>query len=198
MMGEAWGHFLGDKRMISAFSTQLGFMAVAILEEELVGLSFGHPSERVARRSLVRFPARSGGSLLKQAMLDYSTESTISSDHLIERLTRFAEGEEVEFDDVLVSTTGMTEFQICVTAACRAIPWAETVSYGELAAKVGHPGAARAVGTVMSKNRVPLVVPCHRVLASGGQLGGYSAPQGLAMKRRLLELEQQGQVVAAI
>jgi methylated-DNA-[protein]-cysteine S-methyltransferase len=184
--------------MISAFSTQLGFMAVALLEGELVGLSFGHPAERVARRSLERFPARSGGSLLKQAMLDDSTESTISSDRLIERLTRFAEGETVEFDDVLVSTIGMTEFQIRVTAACRAIPWGETVSYGELAARVGHPGAARAVGTVMSKNRVPLVVPCHRVLATGGHLGGYSAPQGLAMKRRLLELEKNSLLATAV
>lgn len=184
--------------MISAFATQFGYMAVATLEGELVGLSFGHPAERIARQSLERFLTRSGDELLKQARLEDSTESSIFSDRLIDRLTRFAEGEPVEFDDVPVSATGMTEFQRQVIAACRAIPWGETVSYGGLAAKVGHPGAARAVGTVMSKNRVPLVVPCHRVLASGGNLGGYSAPQGLAMKRRLLALEKQGQAVAAI
>ncbi len=184
--------------MINAFATQLGYMAVATLEGELVGLSFGHPTARVARESLERFHARTGGKLLKQASLEDSTESTLFSDRIIDRLTRFAEGEVVEFDDVAVSTAGMTEFQRQVIAACRAITWGETLSYGELAARVGHPGAARAVGTVMSKNRVPLVVPCHRVLASGGNLGGYSAPQGLAMKRRLLALEKQGQAVAAI
>ena len=64
------------------------------------------------------------------------------------------------------------------------------MTYGELAETVRHPGAARAVGSVMSNNRYPLIVPCHRVLASGGRLGGYSAPQGLAMKERLLAAEQ--------
>ncbi|MDZ4658862.1 MAG: methylated-DNA--[protein]-cysteine S-methyltransferase [Bythopirellula sp.] len=181
--------------MISAFATQLGYMALATLDGELIGLSFGHPSERAARQSLERFYTQSGGKLLKQSMLESSTESTLFNDRLIESLTRFADGEAVEFDDVVVSLDGMTEFQTQVIAACRAIPWGETVSYGELAAQVGHPGAARAVGTVMSKNRVPLVVPCHRVLASGGNLGGYSAPQGLAMKRKLLELERQSQAM---
>ena len=73
--------------------------------------------------------------------------------------------------------------------ACQRIPRGETLSYGELAAKVGNPGAARAVGTVMSSNPLPLVIPCHRVLGAGGCLGGYSARQGVAMKRRLLEME---------
>ncbi len=74
-------------------------------------------------------------------------------------------------------------------AACRRIPWGQTRSYAQLAAVAGRPGAARAVGSVMAKNRVPLVVPCHRVIASSGQLGGYSAPQGLSLKRRLLAME---------
>ena len=65
-----------------------------------------------------------------------------------------------------------------------------TRTYGELAAECGSPGAARAVGSVMAKNRYPLIVPCHRVLAAGGELGGYSAPDGLKMKRRLLEMER--------
>ena len=64
-----------------------------------------------------------------------------------------------------------------------------TRSYGEVAAAAGSPGAARAVGQVMAANRTPLIVPCHRVLAAGGKIGGFSAPQGLALKRRLLALE---------
>ena len=76
-----------------------------------------------------------------------------------------------------------------VIAACRRIPWGETRSYGDLATECGSPGAARAVGSVMAKNRYPLIVPCHRVLAAGGDIGGYSAADGLVMKRRLLAAE---------
>ncbi|HEY7440638.1 MAG TPA: methylated-DNA--[protein]-cysteine S-methyltransferase [Acidimicrobiia bacterium] len=70
------------------------------------------------------------------------------------------------------------------------VPWGETVTYGELACIAGRPGAARAVGSAVASNPVPIIVPCHRVLAANG-LGGYggSAPTRLAVKRRLLELE---------
>jgi methylated-DNA-[protein]-cysteine S-methyltransferase len=64
-------------------------------------------------------------------------------------------------------------------------------TYGDLAAAIGSPGAARAVGSVMARNCFPLIVPCHRVLGAGGSLGGYSAPDGLRMKRRLLAMEGQ-------
>ncbi len=67
------------------------------------------------------------------------------------------------------------------------VPFGETVSYGELARRLGNPGASRAVGRANGANPVPIVVPCHRVLAAGGRLGGFSA--GLPMKRRLLALE---------
>jgi methylated-DNA-[protein]-cysteine S-methyltransferase len=83
----------------------------------------------------------------------------------------------------------VTDFQRKVLDACRAIPPGETLSYAELAVIAGAPGAARAVGNVMRTNRIPLVIPCHRVVGSGGSLGGYSAPDGLAMKRKLLERE---------
>ncbi len=176
--------------MISLFNTELGSMALATLEGEVVGLAFGHPSEDAARKSLEQFQTRSGSRLFRQAAQENSSEAGFFNDRVVELLKQFACGEMVDFDDIAVATDGMTNFQVQVIGACRAIPWGETVSYGELAAAVGHPGAARAVGTVMSKNRVPLIVPCHRVLASSGQLGGYSAPQGLAMKRRLLALEK--------
>jgi methylated-DNA-[protein]-cysteine S-methyltransferase len=108
---------------------------------------------------------------------------------VIERLERYAAGDEVTFGDVAVDERHLTHFGRRVAQACRRIPAGQTRSYGELAAACGSPGAARAVGQVMAKNRYPLVVPCHRVLAAGGLLGGFSAPQGLAMKRRLLAME---------
>ena len=98
-----------------------------------------------------------------------------------------AESED-ELLDIAIDTRGYTEFQSAVVEVCRRIPRGETATYGELAASAGRPRAARAVGTVMSQNRFPLVVPCHRVVASNS-LGGFSAPEGLSLKRRLLRME---------
>jgi methylated-DNA-[protein]-cysteine S-methyltransferase len=71
----------------------------------------------------------------------------------------------------------------------RAIPPGATLTYGEIAARVGEPGAAREVGQAMGKNPFPIVVPCHRVLAAGGRIGGFSANGGIHTKRRMLAIE---------
>lgn len=78
-------------------------------------------------------------------------------------------------------------FAVSVWRRLQGVPFGQTVSYGELARHLGNPGASRAVGRANGANPVPIFVPCHRVLAAGGRLGGFSA--GLAMKRRLLALE---------
>ncbi len=184
--------------MIVEFATELGYISLAVLDGEVIGISFGHPSARAARQSLERFQAHEGNDQIREAMLDNSTASARTSEHVVNLLTRFAEGESVDFDDVPLSLRGMSDFQAEVVAACRAIPWGKTVSYGELAEEVGHAGAARAAGTVMRKNRFPLIVPCHRVLASGGKIGGYSAAEGLTMKRRLLDMEQSDRFATSI
>ena len=98
-------------------------------------------------------------------------------------------GDRVDFSDVAIQLDHRTEFDRMVTAGCRRIAWGKTRSYAELATDVGHPGAARAVGNVMRRNPIPLIVPCHRVVGAAGRLGGFSAPGGLATKRWLLELE---------
>ncbi|CAJ36529.1 methylated-DNA--[protein]-cysteine S-methyltransferase [Methanocella arvoryzae] len=82
--------------------------------------------------------------------------------------------------------TGLTPFRIKIMEALRRVPAGETVTYGELAAAAGSPGAARAVGNVMARNPVPIIVPCHRVVATNG-LGGFTG--GLDVKRKLLRLE---------
>jgi methylated-DNA-[protein]-cysteine S-methyltransferase len=109
---------------------------------------------------------------------------------VVERLKSYAAGEAVDFSDVRIDDGHLTEFGRKIVKACRRIARGGTKTYGELAARCGSPGAARAVGQVMARNRYPLVVPCHRVLAAGGLIGGFSAPEGLTMKRRLLSLEQ--------
>ena len=108
---------------------------------------------------------------------------------LAHRLQAFADGVADDFLDVEVELADRTAFQRAVIGRCRRIPRGQVWTYGELAAHAGHPQAARAAGNVMATNRLPLVVPCHRVIGSGGQLGGFSAPQGLSMKRRLLRME---------
>ena len=80
-----------------------------------------------------------------------------------------------------------TEFQLRVWSELSKIPYGETISYGELARRVGDPGAARAVGLANGKNPLPVIVPCHRVIGADGSLTGFGG--GLDRKRRLLELE---------
>jgi methylated-DNA-[protein]-cysteine S-methyltransferase len=108
---------------------------------------------------------------------------------LAERIQSYAAGIDEDFSDVPLDLSHLTEFQRRVVKQCRRIRPGETLSYGELAAKAGYPGAARAVGSTMARNRFPIVIPCHRVVGSAGSLGGFSAPSGISLKRRMLDLE---------
>jgi methylated-DNA-[protein]-cysteine S-methyltransferase len=173
---------------IAPFVTQLNWMAIAWRDDHLVGSVFSYPSLLLAELALARIPGMPQ-SFCRVAAEGQAEELPSWVVSLIARLQFFADGEKVDFADVPLSLDHLTTFGARVIAACRRIPWGETRTYGELAAECGSPGAARAVGSVMAKNRYPLIVPCHRVLAAGGDLGGYSAPDGLAMKRRLLAME---------
>lgn len=104
-------------------------------------------------------------------------------------LAAYYRGEAVDLNAVALELPGETEFQAAVRAVVRAIPRGGTMSYGQVAAAAGRPGAARAVGRVMATNPLPPFIPCHRVLAADGRLGGYGG--GLALKQRLLDQEGQ-------
>ena len=106
---------------------------------------------------------------------------------LVGRLTAFLAGAGVELSDVPLDLDWTTPFQRAIADALRAVPRGEVVSYGELAAVAGYPGAARAVGTFCAGNRFMFFLPCHRVVGAGG-IGGYGSA-GLRVKRRLLWLE---------
>lgn len=90
---------------------------------------------------------------------------------------------------IRLDLSGQGPFCRRVYELARAIPAGETVTYGELAARAGEPGAARAVGQAMARNPFPLIVPCHRVMAAHGGAGGFSARGGVATKFRLLRIE---------
>lgn len=174
--------YMSTKSNVSThvFPSELGWMALAWTDKGLVRFTFGHPSAAAAIASL-------------EADADWTTARTDSLPkwvaYLAERLASYAGGGSERFDDVPLDLSHLTAFQRKVVTKCRQIGRGKTRSYGELAAASGSPGAARAVGSVMAKNRFPIIIPCHRVVGAGQSLGGFSAPDGLDMKRRMLALE---------
>jgi methylated-DNA-[protein]-cysteine S-methyltransferase len=109
---------------------------------------------------------------------------------VIEAAQRYFAGEQVDFSNVSLDLRGQDDFFGRIYAAARRVGWGQTTTYGSLAKELGAgPEAARAVGQAMAKNPVPLIIPCHRVLAAGGKLGGFSAPGGSTTKQRMLEME---------
>jgi methylated-DNA-[protein]-cysteine S-methyltransferase len=99
-------------------------------------------------------------------------------------------GEQTSLADVPLDMGGLPEFHQRVYEFARQIPAGSTCTYGELATRLGSPGAARAVGQAMGRNPFPPVVPCHRVLAAGGKIGGFTAPGGTSTKLRMLAIER--------
>jgi O-6-methylguanine DNA methyltransferase len=104
----------------------------------------------------------------------------------VRQVLEYLEGKRTRFE--LVLDLRGTPFQRSVWAALEAIPYGETRSYAQIARQIGKPAAVRAVGAANGANPVPLIVPCHRVIAADGRLGGYGG--GLELKRRLLAMEQ--------
>jgi len=108
----------------------------------------------------------------------------------IERVKRYFAGENIDFRDVPVDLDGQDDFFRDIYATLRQIGWGQTTTYGALAKQLGAgPEAARDVGVAMGRNPVALIIPCHRCLAAGGKLGGFSAPGGGHTKLKMLELE---------
>jgi methylated-DNA-[protein]-cysteine S-methyltransferase len=102
---------------------------------------------------------------------------------------RYFGGERIDFGKIGLDLAGIDPFRRSIYDALRAVAWGETVTYGELAKRAGTPGAAQDVGVAMARNPVPLIIPCHRVLAAGGKIGGFSAPGRTETKERMLALE---------
>lgn len=154
----------------------LGWMALVGQGEVLRQLVFGYASAQAAVAAL------------DQTLVESSTRGTWNPS-LVRRLLAYAAGRPTDFSDVQIDPGPLGAFQRRVIQHCRRIPYGKTLSYGQLAAKAGSSRAARAVGNCMAANRMPLVVPCHRVLPASGRPGHFSAPGGVKMKKRLLALE---------
>jgi methylated-DNA-[protein]-cysteine S-methyltransferase len=134
------------------------------------------PNERAAAQDL-----------LQMAFPDASLCSCFAIAELGERVRRFLEGDAVDFDLGLLALERCSPFQRAVLLAEHGIPRGWVSTYGRIAAHLGVPGGARAVGRALSRNPFPIVVPCHRAIRSDGHLGGFQG--GREMKQALLELE---------
>jgi methylated-DNA-[protein]-cysteine S-methyltransferase len=172
-----------SKIQISTLKTPFGWFGfVADESDRLFALKMGHSSESAAMTAIMQVLDEDESETHELVAKQWKSE-------LQQRLVEFTEGEPVDFSDVeLVFPKPLTKFQTKVIKATRRIPFGKTVPYAQVAAQAGSPRAARAVGTCMKNNRFPIVVPCHRVVATGG-LGGFSAPRGVSLKRQLITME---------
>ena len=149
-------------------------MGILASENGLLATTLPQPTEAAASREL--------GSGAEEAQC--AAAGALAD--LAERIKTYFSGKKADFPDKL-DLSGATPFQKRVWQAARLIPFGETRSYLWVAEKIGKPGAARAVGQALGSNPLLIVVPCHRVIASDGGLGGFGG--GLQMKRRLLRME---------
>jgi methylated-DNA-[protein]-cysteine S-methyltransferase len=110
---------------------------------------------------------------------------------VVDQATRYFDGEPIDFAPIEIDLSQVDPFRRSVYDALRKVGFGETVTYGELAKRAGatQPQAAQDVGIAMARNPVPLIIPCHRVLAAGGKLGGFSAPGRTETKEKMLALE---------
>ncbi len=162
---------------VAAIPTDLGWFGAVRSQGGVCGTALFKPSRE---------------DVLEELSLVWPGAVPVDADTLPElsrAVQRYAQGQVTSFETIALDWRACSPFQHRVLAEVWRIPWGDVLSYAEVAQAVGKPQAARAVGQVMARNPLPLIVPCHRVIASDGSLGGFSAIGGTATKRRLLELE---------
>ena len=153
--------------------TPIGRVLVGATDAGLVRVSF--------RQSEVSFVAE-----LRERLGADPVRSAAKTADIVRQLRAYFAGERRTFD-VQLDLSRLTPFHRRVLMAAAEVPAGQVVSYGEIARRIGQPQGSRAVGQALGRNPVPIVIPCHRVIAAGGRIGGYGG--GLGIKRKLLRLE---------
>lgn len=162
------------------FDTAFGACALAWSDSGLTQVRLPDHSEALTRANL----------LARQPQAEHDPEGgPLFVATAIEQMRAHLAGSPHHLRELPLDLSGVRGFELRVYVATRALDPGQTCTYGELANALGDPAAMRAVGQALGHNPWPLVVPCHRVLAAGGRLGGFSAPGGTDTKRRLLVLE---------
>lgn len=160
------------------FQAALGSCGIVWSGRGILGVMFAEPDEARTRvRLMRRFPDA----------VEASPPTPVR--RAIDGIAALLAGGDPDLSDVTLDLDRLSEFQRRVYAIARTVRPGATISYGEIAARLGEPGAAREVGEAMGRNPVPIIIPCHRVVGAGGKLGGFSAPGGVATKRKLLAIE---------
>jgi len=162
----------------AVFETALGWAALAWGDAGLAAVRLPADGPEAARQGVVR--------KLPGAQ---EADPTPEAAQVIAGIRRLLAGEKADLSFARLDDAGLSELQARVYAIARAIPPGETLTYGEVAERLGDKRLAQQVGQALGQNPWPIVVPCHRVTAAGGKLGGFSAPGGADTKRRLLALE---------
>jgi methylated-DNA-[protein]-cysteine S-methyltransferase len=171
-MGETAHHYL-------IFETAGGFCGIAWNSAGITRFQLPTKSAEAAESLLLR--------RLRGAKPGAPTPQVVEA---VTAAKRYFAGEPTDFSSFTLDLADQDAFFKQIYAAARQVGWGHTTTYGTLAKELGAgPEAARDVGQAMAKNPVPLIIPCHRVLAAGGKVGGFSAPGGSAAKIRMLKLE---------
>ncbi len=165
-------------RAFVLFDTRIGRCGIAWSQQGIVGVQLPESDERATRARLMRrFPDA------------IEARPPAEMDSAVEGIRRLLAGERVDLSGVALDMDGVPVFHRQVYEIARSIPAGSTLTYGDIAGRLGAPEAARAVGQALGQNPFAIIVPCHRVLAAGGKLGGFSAPGGRTTKLRLLTIE---------
>jgi methylated-DNA-[protein]-cysteine S-methyltransferase len=164
---------------MALFETALGRCGVAWGERGLLAVALPHVRDE---RTLAGLRLRAPGAI--------EATPPPGVDDAVDGMVALLEGEPSDLTEVELDLGRVPSFDRRVAATAREIPPGATLTYGELATRIGAPGEAREVGAALGRNRFPLVVPCHRIVAADGRLGGFSAPGGTETKRRLLAIER--------
>ena len=165
-------------RLFALFDTAIGPCGIVWTECGVTGLQLTEGDRpRTRSRLLRRFPES------VEALPPPEVQETIRG------VVALLDGERTDFPDTVLDLEGVPAFAQSVYAVARTIGPGATLTYGEVAARIGSVGDARAVGQALGRNPVPVIVPCHRVLAASGRTGGFSAPGGVKTKMRLLSIE---------
>jgi methylated-DNA-[protein]-cysteine S-methyltransferase len=160
------------------FETAIGCCGIVWSARGIAGVQLPERNEAATRNRLRRrFPAAS------------EAAPAAGVQHVIDDIVALLAGERRDLRDVTIDLGAVAKFHQRVYEVTRAIPAGATLSYGEVAERLGDRNLARDVAEALSQNPCPIIVPCHRVLAAGGKPGGFSAPGGVATKLRLLTIE---------
>jgi len=169
---------MNDVLNFTLFQTAIGYCGIVWSGRGIAGVQIAEKSEQSARNHVVR---------------RYSGAREASSPPDIQRaiadIVALLNGEGKELNHITLDLDGVPDFNRRVYDVARTIRPGETLSYGEIAARLGDRGLARDVAQALSQNPFPVIVPCHRVLAAGGKMGGFSAPGGVRTKLRMLSIE---------